>query len=217
MFRIENTTNQEIVLMKRLFREAGQSDCYYDIPTLETAAWANDDLVLEKLFSGDFVLTYPGKTYSTVNEAVNNFKNIGPTNVNSTSYPFADKILPNGQKLFKRVHGVQATVPANTTQSISFTVPYLQAKINGLQVMGASLGDTANFKVYDNALGTISGVPDLMLNQFGFNVCLTKDFHVEESQYDADVIQGMKLELEFTNSTASSVTIGTNFIIHEVV
>lgn len=131
--------------------------------------------------------------------------------------PFASKVLPSGQKLFKRIHGVQYTVAANTTQSISFTVPYIQAKIDGLQILGASLGDTANFKVYDNNLGTISGVPDIMLNQFGFGVCLSKDFHVEESQYDADVIQGMKLELEFTNSTDSSVVIGANFILHEVV
>jgi hypothetical protein len=74
MFRIENTTNQEVVLMKRLFREAGQANCYYDIPTLDVVNWANNDGVLEKLFSNDFILTYPGRSYNTVNEAVNAFK-----------------------------------------------------------------------------------------------------------------------------------------------
>lgn len=132
------------------------------------------------------------------------------------SAPFASKVLTSGQKLFKRVHGVQAVVPANSTESISFVVPYVQAKINGLQIVGASLGDTANFKVYDNSSGTISTIPNMLLNQFGFNVCLSEKFHVEESHYDADVIQGMKLELEFSNNTNSEVTIGANFILHEV-
>jgi len=83
MFRIENTTNQEVVLMKRLFREAGQPDCFYDIPTLENANWANNDEVLNKLFSGEFILTYPNRNYNTVNEAVNALKNLS-TDLDST-------------------------------------------------------------------------------------------------------------------------------------
>jgi len=76
MFRIENTTNQEIVLMNRLFREAGQPNYYYDIPTIETSKWANNDEVLANLFNGNFLLTYPNRNYNTVNEAVNALKGL---------------------------------------------------------------------------------------------------------------------------------------------
>lgn len=132
------------------------------------------------------------------------------------SAPFASKTLSNGQKLFKRVHGVYKTVSANSSGTVRFTVPYLQAKINGLEIVGANHGDTANFNVYDNAAGTVSTIPNYKLNQFGFNVCLKPVFHKEESQYDADVIQGMVLELEFTNSQNSETLIGANFILHEL-
>lgn len=133
------------------------------------------------------------------------------------SAPFASKQLATGQKLFKRVHGLFETIPANSAGTVRFTVPYMQAKINALEIIGASLGDHANFNVYDNAEGTISTIPSFKLNQFGFNVCMRPEFHKEESQYDADVIQGMVLELEFTNNTNSPSLIGANFILHELV
>lgn len=130
---------------------------------------------------------------------------------------FASKKLSTGQSLFKRVHGVFKTIPANSTETIRLIVPYTQAKINALEIIGAYHGDTANFNVYDNSSGTISTVPNYKLNQFGFNVCMRKDFHKEESQYDADLILGMVLELEYTNSQSTDTTIGANFILHELV
>ena len=133
------------------------------------------------------------------------------------SAPFAAKVLSDGRKLFKRVHGVFGNVPANSTADIDFIVPYTQAKINGLEILGASHGDSANFLVLDSAMGMITTVPFYQLNQFGFDVCMRKDFHVEESQYDADVYGGMVLRLQFTNSTNDNKSVGANFILHELV
>lgn len=133
------------------------------------------------------------------------------------SAPFASKQLSNGQKLFKRVHGVSKTIAANSTDTIQLIVPYSQAKINGLEIVGARHGDTANFNVYDTADGTISSIPNYKLNQFGFNVNLAKDFYKEKSQYDADIIQNMVLELEITNNNDTEVLIGANFILHQLI
>ena len=140
--------------------------------------------------------------------------------------PFAAKTLSTGQKLFKRIHGTFQTIPANSTANIELIVPYNQAKINALEILGASHGDTSNFNVYDNAAGTVTStlaatgytaIPNFKLNQFGYNVCMRAGFHMEESQYDADVILGMKLQLEYTNNTNEEVVIGANFILHELV
>ena len=131
--------------------------------------------------------------------------------------PFTSKILPNGQKLFKRVHGVSSSVSGNSTENIEFIVPYTQCKVTAVELIGAEIGDSCNFYIYDNALGTISGFPNVRLNQFGFNLYLAKDYYREESSYDADLIQGLKLQVEFTNSSSNQKFIGVNFILHEVV
>ena len=134
----------------------------------------------------------------------------------SPRQPFAAKILNDGRKIFKRVHGVVKTIQANSTDTISIETPYEAAKITGVEIIGASIGDTANFNVYDNSVGTISGYPNVKINQFGFNVVLAEKLHREQSDYDADVIQGLKLEAEITNSTSESKVYGVNFIIHEI-
>lgn len=133
------------------------------------------------------------------------------------SQPFTSKVLSDGRKLFKRVHGIQNTITAGQTGFVSFIIPYTQAKVTGLEILGSKHGCTGNFNVYDNASGTISTIPNLKLNQFGFDVNIQADFHIEESTYDADLILGMKLELEFTNNTNEDLLICGNFILHEVV
>lgn len=130
--------------------------------------------------------------------------------------PFASKVLPDGKKLFKRVHGVSSTIAANSSDSIEIIVPYAQCKITSIEILGSIHGDTCDFNVYDNAAGTVSTVPNLKLNQFGFNVYMAEKYHKEESSYDADLIQGMKLEVVFTNSTNEASLIGVNFILHEL-
>ncbi len=131
------------------------------------------------------------------------------------SQPFADKQV-DGKKLFKRVHG--STLASNTTsdQNIDFLVPYTQAKITGLEVINADMGDRADFMVLDTSAGTISGIPNYKLNQFGFDVNLAEKFHKEESSYDADVILGMTLRVVFKAASATSKTVGFNFILHEM-
>ena len=128
--------------------------------------------------------------------------------------PFANKRLPEGD-LFKRVHGVSATIAAGSTGNVELVVPYNIAKFNGAEIINCKLGDTVDFMVYDNPSGTISGVPDLMLNQFGFNVQMPNDFYKNTSEYDADIILGMKIQCQYTNNGADPVTIYMNVELHE--
>lgn len=149
-----------------------------------------------------------------------------PRDVNIVSeiakQPFAAKEL-NGKKLFKRVHGVTAVLNGET--KIELVVPYNECKINTIQILWAPEGLTGDFKVYDTPTGTISGaspatgytaIPNLMLNQFGHNVGIGKDYFEETSNYDADLIKDMKLELTLYNPNLETKTICVNFILHEL-
>lgn len=135
--------------------------------------------------------------------------------VNVGSQPaFADKVLPSGKKLFKRVHGVEIDIN-NETKAIELVVPYDMCKITGVEILNASLGDKVDLKVLDTPAGTISGVANYMLNQFGYSVFMRPDYHKETSSYDADLIKDMKLCLEVT--TTENKKMYANFILHEVV
>lgn len=206
---------------------------YYLIPSDKETKWANDDNLVADIFAGHIVVARSNDEQNDYNdplEGLDYLRNMVPAEVEikkqAEGTPFASKTLPDGRKLFKRVHGVFKTIAAGATDTIELIVPYTQAKINALEILGACHGDTANFNVYDNEAGIITSmsastgytaIPNAKLNQFGFNVCMRKDFHKEESQYDADVIQGMRLELEITNSKDEEVLIGANFILHELV
>jgi hypothetical protein len=134
-----------------------------------------------------------------------------------TTQPFASKQLCSGKKLFRRCHGIVVSLPANDSVSGEIVIPYNQCKINKVEVVWAPEGVTANLEVYDTPTGTLSGYPNVKLNQFGFNVAIAKDFHADESQYDADLIKDLKVKVTLTNSTDVAKNVGINFFLHELV
>lgn len=138
--------------------------------------------------------------------------------------PFASKSA--GGKLFRRKHGVgMITCPAGQDTPIEFVVPYPIAKINEVEIVGCAEGDKVDLEVYDSATGIVQqsmGVPpesvdpDLMLNQFGFDVVMKDGFYSDFSNYDAQLYQGMKIELHYKNQGSVERKIGVNFTLHEV-
>lgn len=125
---------------------------------------------------------------------------------------FSSKKVGN-KKLFKRIHGVQSSVTIGVN-TIDFVIPYDFCKMNGMQVIGASIGDTIDLEVYDTPAGLFSGVPNAKLTQFGFSVCIAKDFHFHHSEYDSDVPKDIKLRVKFTS--VANTTIGINFMLNEL-
>ena len=129
--------------------------------------------------------------------------------------PFGSKEL-DGKKLFKRVHGVVVACSTGLN-TFDFVVPYNNAKLNMLEIMWAPEGCIADFKVYDTPTGTISTIPNYMLNQFGYGAGVSKDIYTQHSEYDADVIKDMKLSCELTLPTgATTKDICVNFILNEL-
>jgi len=133
-------------------------------------------------------------------------------------YPFHSKELPDIQKkLFRRHHGVQATLIANSDNVILFEVPYAWCKITTMEVVGLPEMLPADLYILDSTAGTYSGVPDFQLNKFGYDVNVSKDYYKDHSEYDADLYMWMQIKVVIKNNTPSSPTIGINFTLHEVV
>lgn len=132
--------------------------------------------------------------------------------------PFASKELPDIQKrLFRRVHGVQSTISANSETIIEFEIPYNWCKINEMQIINLPAMMKADVMLLDNTSGSYSGIPKHKLNQFGFNVNISKDRYEDNSRYDADLYLGMFIKVVIKNETELTGTIGINFVLHEVV
>lgn len=131
--------------------------------------------------------------------------------------PFRDKVLHDGCKLFRRKHGQRKECLSGQDTNFDFIVPYSNAKIDQIEIIGGSEEDCVDLKVYDDPSGTISSTPDLMLNQFGFDVYLCKDFYRDKSDYDADVFQDMKIQIVYKNNSLSSKDISVNIVFHQVV
>lgn len=152
-----------------------------------------------------------------LNDFENNYKAKGNKPLVTKNSPFGEKVLPNGKKVFTRIHGMSGTV-AGAPDNLDFVIPYASCKLTGIQIINCELGDKVNMKVLDTPSGTISGTPNLVLNQFAFDVNMTKDFYEYKSSYDADLIQDMKVRIEFDAITSDLLpkTIYVNFLLHQV-
>lgn len=130
--------------------------------------------------------------------------------------PFASKDLPNGKKLKRKTHGITFTIPANDTITVPYTCTYGQAKMNEVEVLWAPEGVKAKMNVKDTASGTYSTVPNMILDSFGYDVNIAKDYWKGRSEYDADIYIGMVLEFVLENTSSVSKTVGINIVLHEV-
>ncbi|MEY2859130.1 MAG: hypothetical protein RLZZ74_3443 [Cyanobacteriota bacterium] len=135
--------------------------------------------------------------------------NIVTPQINSA---FSSKNL-GSKKLFARNTGKQFMLGPGPNDLI-YTATFPWVKMIGLECIGAESLDYGELRVYDSAAGTYSGVPNLLLNQFGYTLNIAKDFYKRESPFDADLYAGMVLKITYTSM--SSKTIGINYIMNEV-
>jgi hypothetical protein len=186
----------------------------YDIEANELNKWRTNDVVIQDISSLDLAVG-DGATYQATSAAAISFFLGHVVDAQVQNQPaFADKTASNGMKLYRRVHGVKATLSGDTF--VSLVIPYDYCKINALEVLWAPAGLTVDLKVYDTPTGTISGTNNLLLNQFGFGAGVAKDLYSDESQYDADLIKDMKVEVKLINPSSHTDEVCVNFILHEM-
>ena len=140
-------------------------------------------------------------------------------NVITRMVAFTAKSDPTtGLKLFRRVHGITCNLTSEGNTEVIFSVPYNQCKVNEVNIVWCPEGVQVDFQVLDTPTGTISTIPDYMLNQFGFDVNVSKDYFEDISSYDADLIKDMQLKIIFKQKSGYTSTkeVGINIVLHEM-
>jgi hypothetical protein len=190
-----------------------QPNTYYTIESSELFRWQTDSKVLTDLGSGDLVINNETQDITVVAEAIAYLLGTGAKDVKiAYEPPFAAKTVGT-LKLYTRTHG-QTFSLAQGSNNCDFTIPYNQSKFNGVEIIGGEVGDKVTLQVLDTATGTISTVPNYLLNTFGTTVNVPAGFYSRESKYDADMILGLQIRLVYNSISAK--TIGVNYMIHEL-
>ena len=132
-------------------------------------------------------------------------------------YPFAQKRHYDGRKLTRRIHGFKIDLDTSgTEQTVKFTIPYVACLMTSTSVVDAIPGDKLQFSVLDSTAGLLTGVPNYRLNQFGYDVYPAKDYYEERSEYDAELVVGLQLEIKVTPVDTTARSVYFNITLHEL-
>ena len=140
---------------------------------------------------------------------------LNPSKIEETiiQNPFKNKKLTSGEKLFTRETGYKQTLTVGAN-NIIFTIPYVHCKITGIEIINCDPLDDVSFYVLDSINGDYTGVPNYVLNQYGFTVYLPDMYWKKVSAYDADLYLGMQLKAVYNSINGKDVAI--NYDLHEV-
>lgn len=215
-------------MAKWIHNISGVSKTYQGYEILDTA-YLQIPSNLENEFNQDIALIsdLAASNVRMSADGVSDYSSNGSSNidflkglVNTTSItslpPFgAKQAVINGvlKKFYARNTGIQSAVTTGSNV-INYTMSYAWVKIIGIECIGCEALDTCELKVYDNASGTYSGVPNALLNQFGYTLNMAANFYSRTSPFDADLYAGMVLQITYVS--LSNKTIGFNMIMNEV-
>jgi len=206
MIEIKNKTDSTIQLHTHEFSPSEKIEIG---PT-----WYIDE-VIDALVNQDFVILRNGEEVNRISLQIDLLKGeLKEVRIFDSikQVPFADKNY-QGKRLFRRLHGEIFDLDEGINELI-FVCPYLHAKITGVQFINSEALDTGNFEVLDSIDGDYTTVPNLKLNQFGFDVVMRQGDHEHACKYDADIYQGMQIKI--TYDSKSEKQIGINYFMDEV-
>lgn len=210
--KLKNTTGSDITLLGQLIEASGE----YSLQLGEAERYSADNATLSAIGAGSIVVN-DGTSDLSITLGIDLLKGLAPVKTSVQSIPSfgAKTFLYNGavKKLYARNHGIQQALSAGSN-TISYTISYPWVKMIGVEVVNAEALDYVDLKVKDTAQGTYSGTPNSVLNQFAYSHNIPKDYYIRLSQFDADIYQGMVVEVTF--NSVSAKTVGVNFIMNEV-
>lgn len=125
--------------------------------------------------------------------------------------PFADK----GGNHFRGT-GIKKTVAAGASENIDFEIPYNKCNYNGIEILNGAYGDKVQLQILDNATGTFSTVPNMVLDSFGIDWYMKKEL-TQILPYDATLYKTMIIRVVYENNTPESKIIYVNHYLHEAI
>jgi len=117
------------------------------------------------------------------------------------------------KKFYARNTGKQFDVVEGSNE-LTYTATFPWVKMLGIECINAEALDTAELRVYDSPAGTYSGVPNALLNQFGYTLNMAAGFYGRSSPFDADLYAGMVIKITYVSQSLKKV--GVNFLMNEV-
>ena len=212
-------------MSKYIINNSGSEKTYKGIPIADGAsfqiamdrwpAFASCDPLVEDVGAGIVDMSVDGVTPLSIAKGLELLVTVYPVSkeLTITQQPAFSAKTVDGKNLYNRTTGHSYAVTA-TTQDLKFEIPFAQMKFNGLEVIGATLGDSLNLYVWDSVSGTYTTVPNYPLNQFGYTVFPCEGKYSRVSKYDADIYLGMQIVVEYTS--VDSKTIYINYDLHEL-
>lgn len=205
-----NQTVDNIVLdIGRTVPGSGQ----YSIDVSNLQAFQKSSDVITHLSSGDLIYNDGVNDISSVPEAIRLLNGGTPHISVIEDPPFSNKRI-GGKSLYSRITGKSFAVAMNATTTCDFSIDFPLVKFNGLEIIGATPGDSVNLFILDTPNGDLSGFANYPLNQFGYTVFPSLNYYKRRSNYDADLMQDMQIRLDYTSITAKTIYI--NYDIHEL-
>lgn len=212
-------------MSKYIINNSGSTKNYKGIPVLTGTsfeivlasypAFATCENLVEDIGSGTVDMSVDGTTSLSVAKGLELLVTVYPASkeLMITEQPaFAAKTIGD-KSLFSRVAGKKFTVAVGSN-NLLYTVPYATMKFNGIELLGCDLGDSVDLFVLDSIAGTYTGVPDYVLNQFGYTVYTSANYYERHSNYDADLYAGMQIKIIYTSVSAKDVYV--NYVLHEL-
>lgn len=136
--------------------------------------------------------------------------------ISSTPAFAAKTVTINGvtKNLYKRFTGIAQPLSVGSNTFVWAQSAFPWVKFKGLEVIGGEIGDICDLYVLDTPTGTYSGYPNAPLNRFAYSANIAPEFYKHESEYDADMYQGLQIKIVYTSVTAKTIYI--NFDMNEV-
>lgn len=133
-------------------------------------------------------------------------RNINGAVINHSS-PFSESILPDGNVLYTKIHGMKADIPAGQTHNFDFPIPYAEVYFQGAEILEDIVG-VNDFTIEHPQAGT--------LEQYGYTVNMGTIKYEREAQYAAKLPMGLILRCAVKNDTDATKEFGVNYLLHEI-
>jgi len=111
--------------------------------------------------------------------------------------------------------GVKNIITASSTGNIEFTVLPGIYNFNAVEILNGNYGDVVQLRVMDDALGTYTTVPNMILNQFGTNWNMRQEL-IKDLPYPAKLQEGMIIRVVYTNNSLADREIYFNLDLHKI-
>ena len=120
---------------------------------------------------------------------------------------FSNPVLEDGSRLYLKIHGMKADVPALGSHKFEFTIPYNEVYLQGAEIYVDVLSQS-DFAIEHPVAG--------ILEQYGYGVVNGRYIYREKAQYASRLPMGLKITVNVTNTEPNPQEFGCNFILHEI-